>query len=217
MKNRRQSCWYSSIRVLLLLAFFDTLQSYLCRMVRKILWAVAALSLLFAGLAAWLGAFAKLQINDSVQGGYVVAGYDHTGPFEKIGAAFKRAQTTADSLGISSDEMVGIYYSNPEEVEEDSLLSYAGVVLGRTSENLGTMDFADLRLERIPEGRALWIDFAKPNDLAIAIGALRAYPMLTKASIEAGLEPGWVYEVHSEGMIRFVFQEYPVAEEAIDL
>ena len=67
--------------MLLLLAFFDTLQSYLCRMVRKILWAVAALSLLFAGLAAWLGAFAKLQINDSVQGGYVVAGYDHTGPF----------------------------------------------------------------------------------------------------------------------------------------
>ena len=198
-------------------ALFDALASYLCRMVRKILWAVAALSLLIAGLAAWLGAFTKLQINDSVQGGYVVAGYDHTGPFEKIGAAFVRAQSTADSLGLSSDEMIGIYYSNPEEVEDDSLLSYAGVVLGRTSENLGTMDFADLRLERIPEGRALWIDFAKPNDLAIMVGALRAYPMLTKASIEAGLEPGLVYEIHSEGMIRFVFQEYPVAEEAIDL
>jgi hypothetical protein len=113
--------------------------------------------------------------------------------------------------------MIGIYYSNPEEVEEDSLLSYAGVVLGRTSENLGTMDYSDLRLERIPEGRALWIDFAKPNDLAIMVGAMRAYPMLTKASIEAGLEPGLVYEIHSEGMIRFVFQEYPVAEEAIDL
>jgi hypothetical protein len=186
-------------------------------MVRKLLWAVAALSLLFVGLAAWLGAFTKLQINDSVQGGYVVAGYDHTGPFEKIGAAFVRAQATADSLGLSSDEMIGIYYSNPEEVEEDSLLSYAGVVLGRTSENLGTMDFSDLRLERIPEGRALWIDFAKPNDLAIMVGAMRAYPMLTKASIEAGLEPGLVYEIHSEGMIRFVFQEYPVAEEVIDL
>lgn len=198
-------------------ALFDALASYLCRMVRKILWAVAALSLLIAGLAAWLGAFTKLQINDSFQGGYVVAGYDHTGPFEQIGSAFKRAQTTADSLGISSDEMVGIYYSNPEEVEDDSLLSYAGVVLGRTTDNLGTLDFADLRLERIPEGRALWIDFAKPNDLAIAVGALRAYPMLTKASVEAGLEPGWVYEIHSEGMIRFVFQEYPVAEEVIDL
>jgi hypothetical protein len=200
-----------------MLALFDALASYLCRMVRKLLWAVAALSLLFVGLAAWLGAFTKLQISDSIQGGYVVAGYDHTGPFEKIGSAFKRAQATADSLGLSSDEMIGIYYSNPEEVKEDSLLSYAGVVLGRTSENLGTMDFADLRLERIPEGRALWIDFAKPNDLAIVVGALRAYPMLTKASIEAGLEPGWVYEIHSEGMIRFVFQEYPVAEEAIDL
>lgn len=198
-------------------ALFAALPSYLCRMVRKILWAVAALSLLMAGLAAWLGAFTKLQINDSVQGGYVVAGYDHIGPFEKIGIAFKRAQTTADSLGISSDEMVGIYYSNPEEVDDDSLLSYAGVVLGRTTDNLGTLDFADLRLERIPEGRALWIDFAKPNDLATAVGALRAYPMLTKASVEAGLEPGWVYEIHSEGMIRFVFQEYPVAEETIDL
>ena len=84
-----------------MLALFAALASYLCLMVRKILWAVAALSLLIAGLAAWLGAFTKLQINDSIQGGYVVAGYDHTGPFEQIGAAFVRAQTTADSLGLS--------------------------------------------------------------------------------------------------------------------
>jgi hypothetical protein len=31
--------------------------------------------------------------------------------------------------------------------------------------------------------------------------------------VAAGLEPGWVYEIHSEGNVRFVFQEYPQAED----
>jgi hypothetical protein len=186
-------------------------------MVRKILWVLGSVVLLGVGAAAWLGAFRTMVINDSVQGGYIVAGYDHTGPFEEIGPVFERAHATTDSLGIVAEEYVGVYYSNPDEVAEDSLQSFAGVVVGRGEEDLGTLDYADLRLERIPEGRALWIEAPKPNDLAMIVAIIRAYPKLGEAAQKAGLEPGWVYEVHTDSTVRFVFQEYPVAQEAIDL
>jgi hypothetical protein len=117
-------------------------------MVRKVLVVLAGLGLLGLGLAAWLGAFRTLVINDSVQGGYIVAGYDHVGPFEQIGPVFERAHATTDSLGIVAEEYVGVYYSNPDEVAEDSLQSFAGVVVGRSEEDLGTLDFADLRLPK---------------------------------------------------------------------
>ncbi len=186
-------------------------------MVRKILLVLGGVVLLGVGLAAWLGAFRTLVINDSTQGGYIVAGYDHVGPFEQIGPVFEHAHATTDSLGIVAEEYIGIYYSNPDEVSEDSLLSFAGVVVGRSEEDLGTLDFADLRLERIPEGRALWIEAPKPNDLAMIVAIMRAYPKLGEAAKQAGLEPGWVYEVHTDSTVRFVFQEYPVAQESIDL
>ncbi|MFZ9527112.1 MAG: hypothetical protein ACO27L_04205, partial [Schleiferiaceae bacterium] len=90
-------------------------------MVRKILLVFGGAALLAVGLAAWLGAFRTLVINDSTQGGYIVAGYDHVGPFEQIGPVFEHAHATTDSLGIVAEEYIGIYYSNPDEVEEDSL------------------------------------------------------------------------------------------------
>jgi hypothetical protein len=49
------------------------------------------------------------------------------------------------------------------------------------------------------------------------VGIMRAYGALGEAATEAGLEPGWVYEVHTKGNVRFVFQEYPVAQEAEEL
>lgn len=180
-------------------------------MVRSILKFVGILVLILVGAAFWLGAFARMDVHDGVQGGYIVAGYDHTGPFEKIGPVFARAKATGDSLGISTEAMIGIYYSNPDEVAEDSLLSFAGVVVGQSEEDLGTLGYADLRLERIPQGRALWIDAAAPNELGMIISIMRAYPKLGKAAQAAGLEPGWVYEVHRGDSIRFIFQEFPVA------
>lgn len=182
-------------------------------MVRKLIGVIASIVLVGVGILAWLGAFRSLTVNESRQGGLIVAGYDYTGPFEGIGSTFERAKQTADSLGLPSDHMVGVYYSNPEEVAEDSLLSFAGVVVGTSEEDLGTLDFAGLRLERVPTGNALWIDFYRPNDLAIVVGALRAYPMLTEAAQSRGLEPGWVYEIYRGDSIRYVFQEFAEAED----
>jgi hypothetical protein len=186
-------------------------------MVRKIIWIVASLVLVVVGLLAWLGAFTSLTVNDSPQGGYVVMGYDYMGPFEKIGPVYERVVAKSDSLGISTDSLVGVYYSNPDEVAPDSLLSFVGVVVGKSDDDLGTLDFGGLRPERIPSGRALWIDFPYSSTLGMYIGIMRAYGALGEAATEAGLEPGWVYEVHTKGNVRFVFQEYPVAQEAEEL
>ena len=182
-------------------------------MVRKLIWIVASIALVVVALLAWLGAFKSLTVNDSPQGGYVVVGYDYMGPFEKIGPVYERVVATGDSLGLSTDSLIGVYYSNPEEVAPDSLLSFVGIVVGNSDDDLGTLDFGNMRTEQIPAGRALWIDFPYSNTLGMIVGIMRAYDALGEASVAAGLEPGWVYEIHSEGNVRFVFQEYPQAED----
>jgi len=142
-----------------------------------------------------------------------VVGLDYMGPFEKIGPMYERVVSSGDSLGLSTDSLVGVYYSNPEEVAPDSLLSFVGIVVGNSDDDLGTLDFGKMRTEHIPAGRALWIDFPYSNTLGMIVGIMRAYDALGEASVAAGLEPGWVYEIHSEGNVRFVFQEYPQAED----
>lgn len=182
-------------------------------MVRKLLWAVASIILAAFVLLAWLGAFKTLTVNDSSQGGYVVVGYDYMGPFENIGPVYERVVASGDSLGLLTDSLVGIYYSNPDEVAPDSLLSFVGIVVGNNDDDLGTLDFGAMRTERIPSGRALWIDFPYSVRLGMYVGILRAYDALGEAAAAAGLEPGWVYEIHTDGNVRFVFQEFPQAED----
>lgn len=182
-------------------------------MIRKLLWVVASIALVILALLAWLGAFKSLTVNDSLQGGYVVVGYDYMGPFETIGPVYERVVATGDSLGLSTDSLVGVYYSNPDEVAPDSLLSFIGIVVGNSDEDLGTLDFGKMRTERIPAGRALWIDFPYSVRLGMYVGIMRAYDALGEAAQAAGLEPGWVYEIHTDGNVRFVFQEYPQAED----
>ena len=187
--------------------------AYFCGMVRKLIWIVAGFALVVVALLAWLGAFKSLTVNDSPQGGYVVVGYDYMGPFEKIGPVYERVVATGDSLGISTDTLIGVYYSNPDEVVPDSLLSFVGIAVGNSDDDLGTLDFGAMRTERIPAGRALWIDFPYSVRLGMYVGIMRAYDALGEAAAEAGLEPGWVYEIHTDGNVRFVFQEYPQAED----
>lgn len=159
----------------------------------------------------------SLEVKEGPEGGYLLGGFYHTGPYEEVGETFLRAKAAADSLGFPTDTLVGCYFDDPNTVEADSLQSFIGAVLASGDFSyVGNIDPGHLEIHAIFKGEALYVDFPLKNDLSMIVGAIRVYPFLTKEAEKRGFETGQVYEIYSENTIRYVFQTYPVAQEASD-
>ncbi|MDG1253119.1 MAG: hypothetical protein P8N56_05505 [Schleiferiaceae bacterium] len=185
-------------------------------MKRMILWFVILLSSGTVGLLIYLGLFAKLEVQTGTEGGYLLGGFYHQGPYEEIGPTFIRTAQAADSLGFPTDTLIGVYFSDPENVPADSLESYVGAVMASGDLSyVGNIDPGHLSLLPIYEGAALFVDFPRKNDLSLIIGSIRVYPFLTEEAKKRGFEVGQVYEVYSESTIRYVFQAYSEAQDSL--
>ncbi len=190
---------------------------YFCSMKRALLWTVVLLTSSTVGFLYYIGFFMSLEVKEGTEGGYLLGGFYHTGPYEEVGGTFLRAQAEADSLGFPTDTLIGCYFDDPNSVEADSLQSFIGAVLASGDFSyVGNIDPGHLEMHAIFEGEALYVDFPFKNDLSMIVGAIRVYPFLTKEAEKRGFETGQVYEIYTENTIRYVFQTYPVAQEASD-
>lgn len=186
-------------------------------MKRALLWTVVLLTSSTVGFLYYIGFFMSLEVKEGPEGGYLLGGFYHTGPYEEVGATFMRAKSAADSLGFPTDTLIGCYFDDPNTVEADSLQSFIGAVVASGDFSyVGNIDPGHLEIHAIFEGDALYVDFPFKNDLSMIVGAIRVYPFLTKEAEKRGFETGQVYEIYTENTIRYVFQTYPVAQEASD-
>ena len=94
---------------------------------KKVLWIVLALVAIVFGFLISQGLYRTVEVEQGEQGGFILVGVDHVGPYMEIGAAFAKVKTQ-----FPDGELAGIYYDNPEFVPEDSLRSFAGVKVSAT-------------------------------------------------------------------------------------
>jgi len=151
-----------------------------------------------------LGFFTTLVIQQGNEGGYQLAGYVHQGPYKTLGETFDRLDSTAEVLGLQMTDRIGLYYNNPNDVQQDSLLSFVAVVMAEKGFAMGNMDLADLMQESIPHGQGIYIDFPRSRPLSHLIGPLRCYPALNARAEEEGWVSGVVFEIYGSDYIRYV-------------
>lgn len=188
---------------------------YFCPMKRTLLWFVILLCSAITGLLFYVGFFQSLEVQSGQQGGYLLGGFYHVGPYEQIGPTFERTHRIADSLGFPTDTLIGFYFSDPEVVPADSLESFVGALVASGDfAYVGNIDPGQLNLFPIYEGEALYVDFPRKNDLSMIVGAIRVYPFLTDEAAKRGFEVGQVYEIYTESNIRYVFQAYAAAQDS---
>ena len=186
-------------------------------MKRALLWTVVLLTSSTVGFLYYIGFFMNLEVKEGMEGGYLLGGFYHMGPYEEVGETFMKAKAAADSLGFPTDTLIGCYFDDPNTVAADSLQSFIGAVVASGDFSyVGNIDPGHLEIHAIFEGEALYVDFPFKNDLSMIVGAIRVYPFLTKEAEKRGFETGQVYEIYTENTIRYVFQTYPVAQEASD-
>ncbi|MFM7233524.1 MAG: GyrI-like domain-containing protein [Flavobacteriales bacterium] len=155
------------------------------------------------------GLFSSAEVNEVDMPGYRIAGIEHRGPYEEIGAAFERIHQLADSCGIPA-KLIGVYFDDPSTMESDSLRSIAGVIVSeQDSAKLSAV--SGVVTMSIPAGPAAAVDFKTEGKLAMIIGAMKSYPTLTKHMVSSGKAEKiqYVYEVYNESSTRYVMQYKP--------
>lgn len=151
------------------------------------------------GYFAYMGIFNRVTVITGHEGGYQLAGLYHQGSYGQIGETFEAVIQIADSLELEDYDMASIYFNRPDQVPEDSLLTFVGVVLSSQGEDIGNMDLGRLLPESIPNGEAVYADFVYRNFFSYSIGAIKCFPELMKETEAKGWTDLIGFEYYNSG------------------
>jgi hypothetical protein len=155
------------------------------------------------------GIWATAKIEKANEGGYVMMGIDHKGAYYKIGDTMKKLQNEVKAAGIKNPKFAGIYYDNPDEVAEDSLRSFAAVIVSNPADSAKLIAMKNYKIVEVEKGNALICDMHTPDMVSTIIAAYKVYPAFSsyfKSNPEDAKYIKHTYELYKEGTTRFVFQ-----------
>ncbi len=174
------------------------------RTMKKALWVVLALVAVVYGFLISQGLYRTLEVQQGEQGGFILVGVDHVGPYMEIGNAFAEVQAQ-----FPDGEFAGIYYDNPERVEEDSLRAFAGVKVSATEGLEAIAAHPGFRLVEVEKGPSLYTDWSGGSGaVSMILGTMKAYPALKAACEETDLctENSIAFEEYSDDGTRYVMK-----------
>ena len=169
---------------------------------KKVLWIVLALVAIVYGFLISQGLYRTVEVQQGEQGGFILVGVGHVGPYMEIGGAFAEVQAQ-----FPDGEFAGIYYDNPEFVAEDSLRSFAGVKVSATDGLEAIAAHPEFRLVEVEKGPSLYTEWSGGSGtVSIILGTMKAYPALKAACEETGLcsESSIAFEDYSDAGTRYV-------------
>ena len=172
------------------------------RPMKKVLWIVLALVAIVFGFLISQGLYRTVEVQQGEQGGFILVGVDHVGPYMEIGNAFAEVQAQ-----FPDGEFAGIYYDNPEFVAEDSLRSFAGVKVSATDGLEAIAAHPEFRLVEVEKGPSLYTEWSGGSGVvSMILGTMKAYPALKAACEETGLcsETSIAFEEYSDAGTRYV-------------
>lgn len=170
---------------------------------KKLLIALLSLVILACLWIGYMGVFNKVEVQTGQEGGYELSGIFHHGSYANISETFEEMVGIADSNGFDVYNMVSIYFNNPNQVPEDSLMTFVSVVL-RDSTEIEALTKEGLTRITLPEGDAVYSDFKYRNKMSHAIGPIVNYPSLFEVSTEKGWDPVIGFEFFRRDYTRYV-------------
>jgi DNA gyrase inhibitor GyrI len=152
------------------------------------------------------GLLTDVEVHEQSMPGYSIMGFEHIGPYEKIGDAYQRISTVAGERGVAVN-MIGVYFDDPNTVAKDSLRALAGLFVN-SADSLKLSAVSGMTAMTIPAGNAAVCDFETNSTVSMIIGAMKCYPKLTEYAVQSQKAETirYVYEVYGEGSTRYVMQ-----------
>jgi hypothetical protein len=176
----------------------------------KITLVIISLILVFVIAFFWyMGYFQSVQVQEKQEGGYLMAGVDVVGPYSDAGRHISKVDYKLKALGVNSTKGIGIYYDDPKTTPKDKYHSYVGNIIDVTDTLLlEKIKLNGLKIDSIPNKKALIIEFPIKNTMSYMIGPMKAYPIFSKYVLEKNIKPTLTFEIYdmNTNIITFVMQ-----------
>ncbi len=167
------------------------------------------LLLMLLGFLQYMGYFTKTVIEEKDYGGFIVAGMDVVGPYEKVGESIEKVNLKLKQLEVSSTKGFGIYYDDPKMVAREKCRSFVGsIVDDNHASKLNSIVSAGLKVDTIKLTRSILSEFPLKNPVSYMIGPMKVYPKLSEYITTKKLKVGLSYEIYDrdQSKITFVMQ-----------
>lgn len=140
------------------------------------LFGIVALAITVLTLLGLNGAFNDIVIQEGKQGGYWTVGVDHTGPYHEIGQAFEELTKIREEEKLDTGLTLGIYYDDPDEVNEAELRSVASF---RVKDSIHAIELFDkhpqLHVVYIPKVNSFYTELPTDGMFQMIISVMKAY------------------------------------------
>ena len=176
---------------------------------KKILLIVVTIMIAIIGFLSYEGIWASANIEKNEEGGYLMIGIEHVGAYYKISNTMKRLEKEVTEAGIKNPSFAGMYYDDPEKVAEDSLRSFAAVIINNPKDSAKLVSMKGYKVVNIERGNALICDMKTHGMVSTIIAVYKAYPTFSAyfaAHPDEAKTIKYTYELYKEGTTRFVFQ-----------
>jgi hypothetical protein len=170
---------------------------------------ISLILVLVIGFFWHMGYFESVQVQEKQEGGYLMAGIDVVGPYSDAGRHISKVGYKLKALGINSGNGIGIYYDDPKTTPKDKYHSFVGNIINVTDiDLLEKIKLNGLKIDSIPQKKALIIEFPIKNTMSYMIGPMKAYPIFTQYVLEKNIKPTLTFEIYDMevNIITFVMQ-----------
>jgi Uncharacterized conserved protein len=149
-------------------------------------------------LVAYYGGFYKLRISVDEAGGETLV-------YESLRGNYKKSGTVMDKIywSLLNNEKIetykgfGIYYDNPQKVEEAELRSEAGCILEDKDTTKIPMLEKKYTVRKFPKKKYIITEFPYKGKLSVMFSLFKVYPALASYAINKGYkENGAVMEIY---------------------
>lgn len=142
---------------------------------------LAVLIVIAVGYVWYLGLFKTITSEDTIEGGFKVVGMEFTGSYSESGKAMKVVDEKLKTTGVKFLKGFGIYYDDPKTTPAEKCRSYIGNILEEKDFNkIPELKTAGFKIDSVPAASSVVAKFPLKNNLSYMIGAMKAYPALSK-------------------------------------
>jgi hypothetical protein len=148
---------------------------------KTILAIIAAVIIIALGFAWYIGYFTAVKTEDTIEGGYTVAGIEYTGPYSKAGKYIEEVNEKLKKQNVTCSKGFGIYYDDPKTTPSEKCRSFVGSILEEKDfGKIPELKSAGLRIDTIPRISSVVATFPLKSTLSYMIGPMKVYPVLSK-------------------------------------
>lgn len=167
---------------------------------KKIGWIVLIVLVVLGVALVWFlnqaGMFAKIEVKEMEIGPLALVYEKHVGDFSKVAAICDRLCKSLTEQKVAALRGFGIYFDNPKETKKENLRSISGCIVEETDSSKLPVLKEKFNLLKLPKSKTIAVEFPFQNKMAIMVGIMRVYPLLTKYIKEKALQIGPALEIY---------------------